>query len=158
CPKETSKWPNGTAHATCGSPIWLPSPPDANAADGLARSSRAVMDEVGRTPQYEVFADEFLEHASTGIYNTYLDRPACLALLGDVSGRTVLDAACGPGLYASELVERGANVIGFDQSPRMVEIATERVSKGTFRVHDLADPLEWLADASVDLVLFALAI
>jgi ubiquinone/menaquinone biosynthesis C-methylase UbiE len=62
-----------------------------------------VPDSVGSHPQYDVFADEFLDHASDGFYNAHYDRPACLGLLGDVAGRTVLDAACGPGLYAEEL-------------------------------------------------------
>jgi hypothetical protein len=53
---------------------------------------------VGREPQYDVFADEFLGHAQGGFYNAFYDRPACLALLGDVTGKRVLDAACGPGL------------------------------------------------------------
>ncbi|HSZ38766.1 MAG TPA: class I SAM-dependent methyltransferase [Trebonia sp.] len=114
--------------------------------------------EVGRDPQYDTFADEFFRHAEDGFYNAYYDRPACLGLLGDVAGKTVLDAACGPGLYAKELLDRGARVIGFDQSPRMVEIAAETARGGEFRVHDLADPLTWLPDASVDLALCALAI
>jgi SAM-dependent methyltransferase len=113
---------------------------------------------VGRQPQYEVFADEFAEHAENGFYNAYYDRPACLALLGDVAGKRVLDAACGPGLYAAELVRRGAYVVGFDQSPRMVEICRARVGQSDFRVHDLGDRIGWLADASVDLALCALAI
>lgn len=113
---------------------------------------------MGPHPQYDVFADEFLDHASINLFNAHYDRPACLALLGAVAGRTVLDAACGPGLYAEALAARGANVIGFDQSPRMVKLAEERVQSGRFRVHDLADPLGWLADESVDLVLFALAL
>jgi hypothetical protein len=54
--------------------------------------------EVGREPQYDVFADEFLKHAQDGLFNAHYDRPACLALLGDVAGKRVLDAACGPGL------------------------------------------------------------
>jgi len=112
---------------------------------------------VGSDPQYDVFADEFLEHARDGFYNAYLDRPACLELLGNVAGRTVLDVACGPGLYAEELVARGAWVIGLDISPRMVELSRKRVPQGHFRVHDLGKPLTWLPDASVDLVLFALA-
>jgi len=37
---------------------------------------------VGREPQYDVFADEFLEHAEDSFFNAYYDRPACLALLG----------------------------------------------------------------------------
>ncbi|KWX25273.1 SAM-dependent methyltransferase [Mycolicibacterium wolinskyi] len=113
---------------------------------------------VGPQPQYDVFADEFLDHARDGLYNAHYDRPACLALLGDVDGRTVLDAACGPGLYAEELVSRGARVIGLDISPRMVELAGQRVPDGDFRVHDLSAPLDWLPDRSVDLVLFALAL
>jgi len=115
-------------------------------------------DEVGRRPQYDVFADEFLEHAEDGFHNAHYDRPACLSLLGDVAGKRVLDAACGPGLYAAELIRRGADVVGFDQSPRMVEISRGRAAGGDFRVHDLADPIGWLPDASVDLVLFALAL
>lgn len=113
---------------------------------------------MGPEPQYDVFADEFLEHGRDGLYNAHYDRPACLDLLGDVDGRTVLDAACGPGLYAAELEARGASVIGFDVSPRMVELSRQRVPAGTFRVHDLAEPLVWLPDGSVDLVLFALAL
>jgi hypothetical protein len=37
--------------------------------------------DVGREPQYDVFADEFLDHARSGFYNAYYDRSACLALL-----------------------------------------------------------------------------
>ena len=117
-----------------------------------------MSDQVGREPQYEAFADDFLRWAKNGFANAHYDRPACLSLLGDVAGRRVLDAACGPGLYAEELIRRGADVIGFDQSPRMVELCRQRVGPGEFRVHDLADPISWLPDRSVDLVLFALAI
>jgi SAM-dependent methyltransferase len=113
---------------------------------------------VGRQPQYELFADEFAEHARDGLYNAHYDRPTCLALLGDVAGKRVLDAACGPGLYAEELLRRGAHVVGFDQSPRMVDICRSRAGQGEFRVHDLGDPIGWLPDASVDLALCALAI
>jgi ubiquinone/menaquinone biosynthesis C-methylase UbiE len=109
-------------------------------------------------PQYEVFADEFAVHAENGFHNAFYDRPACLALLGDVAGKRVLDAACGPGHYAREMVRRGAQVTGFDQSTRMVALARARASAAEFRVHDLADPITWLPDASVDLVLCALAI
>jgi SAM-dependent methyltransferase len=120
--------------------------------------SLSVNERVGREPQYEVFADEFLSHARDGFYNAHYDRPACLRLLGDVTGKRVLDAACGPGLYAKELLARGADVVGFDQSPRMVAICREQVGGGEFRVHDLNDPLDWVPDASIDLALCALAI
>jgi len=115
-------------------------------------------DEVGQEVQYEVFADEFRAHAEDGFYNAYYDRPACLDLLGDVAGRRVLDAACGPGLYAKELTARGAGLVGFDQSPRMVALAQQNVPNAQFRVHDLSEPVAWLTDPSIDLVLVALAI
>ena len=117
-----------------------------------------MVGEVGDAAQYEVFADDFRGHAADGVYNAHYDRPACLALLGDLAGRRVLDAACGPGLYAAELTARDAEVVGFDQSPRMVALAQRQVPNGEFGVHDLAAPLLWLDDASVDLVLLALAI
>jgi SAM-dependent methyltransferase len=117
-----------------------------------------VTDRVGPTDQYEVFADEFAEHARDGFYNAHLDRPACLALLGDVAGRRVLDAACGPGWYAAELIARGAAVTAIDRSPRMVELTGVNAPAAASRVHDLADPLDWLADDSADLVLLALAL
>jgi SAM-dependent methyltransferase len=114
-------------------------------------------DSPGDTHDYQKFADEFAAEAENGFYNARYDRPACLALLGDVAGRQVLDAACGPGLYAAELIRRGGQVIGFDSSPRMVALARARASAGQFRVHDLGQPIGWLPDASVDLALCALA-
>jgi SAM-dependent methyltransferase len=117
-----------------------------------------VSERVGEEPQYESFADDFLDHASSGLYNAHYDRPACLDLLGDVSGLRVLDVACGPGLYAEALAQRGATVVGFDQSPRMVELARERVPSGGFRVHDLARPLDWIESGSFDRALLALAL
>lgn len=113
---------------------------------------------VGRHPQYDVFADGYLEHATNSVYNAHYDRPACLRLLGDVANKTVLDAGCGPGLYSEELVRRGARVVGFDQSERMVELSRQLAPQGDFRVHDLADPLDWLDDKQFDLVLLALVL
>jgi ubiquinone/menaquinone biosynthesis C-methylase UbiE len=117
-----------------------------------------MVESVGREAQYDSFADEFMERAKDSFFNAHYDRPACLVLLGDVEGKQVLDAACGPGLYAEELVRRGAEVTGCDQSPRMVELSRQRVPSCQFYVHDLGDPLGWLSDGSVDLVLLALAL
>lgn len=116
------------------------------------------MSRVGREPQYEAFADAFADHAADGFYNAHYDRPACLALLGDVAGRHVLDVGCGPGLYAAELGARGARVTAFDNSPRMVELTRSRAPQADVHVHDAADPLTWLPDDSVDLALWALGV
>ena len=108
---------------------------------------------------YERFAEEYAAHAATGSYNALYDRPAVLALAGPVAGLRVLDAGCGPGLYAQELVAKGAHVVAVDQSPAMVELARDRLPPAAeVRVHDLARPLHWAADASFDLVVLALVL
>lgn len=108
---------------------------------------------------YDDFADSFAVHAEHSAYNAHYDRPAVLGLLGDVAGRTVLDVGCGSGLYAAELAERGAEVIGFDASDRLVEHARRRVgSTADLRVHDVQDPLDWLADETVDRAVMALVL
>lgn len=108
---------------------------------------------------YDDFADAFAAHAEDSAYNAHYDRPAVLGLLGDVAGRRVLDVGCGSGLYAEELVRRGAEVIGFDGSGGLVELARQRVgSAADLRVHDLSDPLDWLGDESVDDAVMALVL
>lgn len=110
-------------------------------------------------PLFDHFAEEYERHASDGAYNALYDRPAVLELLGDVRGQRVLDAGCGPGLYAEELIARGAEVVGFDQSPEMVRLGRKRVGDGfDVRVHDLESPLDWLDDRSFDAALLALVI
>ena len=114
---------------------------------------------MGAIASFEGFADDYEAHAARGAYNALYDRPAVLDLIGDVAGLCMLDAGCGPGLYAEELVARGADVVGFDESARMVELAARRVPTGaTFSVHDLRDPLGWLDDATFDGALLALVI
>ncbi|MDQ0773033.1 SAM-dependent methyltransferase [Streptomyces aurantiacus] len=108
---------------------------------------------------YDGFADTFAAEAAVSPYNAHYDRPTILPLLGDVRGRHVLDAGCGPGLYLAELVARNAKVTGFDQSTDMVRHARARLGPGiTVRRHDLDNPLDWLDDETVDLVLATLVI
>ena len=53
-----------------------------------------------------------------------MEHPDFLRLLGDVSGRQILDLGCGGGQLAFYLAELGAaNVIGIDASERMLEVA-----------------------------------
>ena len=75
---------------------------------------------------YEKMAVRYNELIDHKPHNAYYDRPNTLALLPDVKGKTVLDAACGPGKYAEILIDQGANVIGYDISPKMVELAIQR--------------------------------
>ncbi|MCH7584152.1 MAG: methyltransferase domain-containing protein [Acidobacteria bacterium] len=109
--------------------------------------------------QYDSFAGEYEACAATASYNAGYDRPAVLELLGDVAGKRVLDAGCGPGFYTAALLQRGADVVGCDASPAMVELAEKRVGdRADLRVHDLEQPFEWLEDGSFDLVISALVL
>lgn len=108
---------------------------------------------------WERRAEEYARHAEGSAYNALYDRPAMLELMGPVAGLDVLDAGCGPGLYAEELVRRGARVTGIDGSKAMVELARARLGdRATLRVHDLARPLAWAPDGGFDLVVMALVI
>lgn len=47
-------------------------------------------------------------------------------LPGNLEGRSVLDAGCGPGAFAIEAARRGARVVAVDISPTLIEVARER--------------------------------
>ncbi len=68
-------------------------------------------------------------------------------LLGDVTGKAVLDAGCGQGFLARILAARGALVTGVDIAPRLIELAREQDPQGTiaYRLADLSLPLPDLA-------------
>jgi SAM-dependent methyltransferase len=107
---------------------------------------------------YDEMGQAYLDHAEDGAYNAHYDRPCVLELCADVHGLRVLDACCGPGLYAAELRDRGATVVGFDASTAMVALAQERLGGATEVVEArLGDRLPF-PDGAFDLVVCALAI
>jgi SAM-dependent methyltransferase len=61
---------------------------------------------------WETLAEAYAARVETKPHNAYYERPATLSLLPDVAGQRVLDAGCGPGVYADLLVERGARKAG----------------------------------------------
>ncbi len=65
-----------------------------------------------------------------------------LDLLGDLDGRAVLDAGCGPGVLARVMAARGARVTGIDLSPRLIQMAREQDPDGRidYRIGDLSEP------------------
>lgn len=101
---------------------------------------------------YDRIADAYAERVDTKPHNAYYDRPAVISLWHDVKDRDVLDAGCGPGVYAEELVKRGARVIAGDVSQRMRELAVERLGVSAQVVElDLSLRLPF-EDAAFDLV------
>lgn len=108
---------------------------------------------------YEQLAEAYAALVDTKPHNAYYERPATLSLLPDVRGLQVLDAGCGPGVYTEWLVARGASVVAFDASPKMVALARARVGDRA-RVHEAAveGALDFVEDGAFDIVLSPLVL
>jgi len=97
---------------------------------------------------YDTIAAEYAAKVDSAPYNALYERPAMLGLLPDIKGKRLLDAGCGSGWYAEQLLERGAHVSAIDASAAMVDHARARLEKkhagsGSFdlQVADLANRL-----------------
>jgi SAM-dependent methyltransferase len=122
---------------------------------------------------YDEIAEAYASGVDNAPYNAFYERPATLALVPDVAGAYILDAGCGSGFYTEELIKRGARVSAIDGSPGMVKHAELRLAeigaldnvsappapgRATVRTADLAQPLDFLEDSSVDGILSALVL
>ena len=102
---------------------------------------------------YDSFAEAYSAANEVSLHNAYYERPATLALAGDVAGRRVLDAGCGSGPLSAALRDRGAIVSGFDKSTGMLEVARRRLGPDAdLRVADLAGPLPYPDGAFDDVI------
>jgi SAM-dependent methyltransferase len=102
---------------------------------------------------YEQFARRYAEIAKAKPHNAHFERPATLSLLPELAGRRVLDAGCGPGHYAAELLARGAELVAVDVTPEMVALTRAEVGDRARVVRaDLEQPLDFAADEEFDVV------
>lgn len=121
------------------------------AAGGMLATGSPMANKPLGERNYEVFADRYAKYARDKPHNAHYERPATLSLLPDVDGQRILDAGCGPGFYSHELLERGADVVAIDVTPRMVELTAELVGqRASVHVHDLGQPLVFAEDQSFD--------
>ena len=112
---------------------------------------------------YEQFAYRYAHYAENKVHNAHYERPNTLMLLPDVAGQRVLDAGCGPGIYAEELLTRGAEVLAFDVTADFVDITKERLGdqggdRASVLQADLLQPLSFAGDGEFDGVLCALVL
>ncbi len=110
---------------------------------------------------WDALADGWSEWVHHNDNRTYVLDPAHLRLLGEVSGKRVLDAGCGEGRFARMLAERGAEVTALDFSSRMIDIAgrleAEKPLGIKYLVADMTD-LSRFAGEAFDLVVSYLSI
>ena len=85
-----------------------------------------------------------------------LEEPLVHELLDSLPVGVAVDAACGTGRHAAYLAAHGHTVLGYDTSPRMLQIAREKVPAASFEEADLRSlPV---ADAGCDAVICTLAL
>lgn len=112
-------------------------------------------------------ASWYNDHLEKGgdTYHEKVVYPNLLRLLGDVSGKRVLDLACGQGQFSRLLRAGNAHVTGIDLGKELIAIAeSHNVSikeAGTHKVQYVtgsADNLSMFKDASFDIVVCVLAL
>ena len=84
-------------------------PDDRNLPGGISTSlvsfAADAADPLGIN-DYDGFAEGYSASNENNLINAYYERPAMLALAGDVTGRRILDVGCGSGALLAALRDR----------------------------------------------------
>jgi 2-polyprenyl-3-methyl-5-hydroxy-6-metoxy-1,4-benzoquinol methylase len=109
---------------------------------------KAMTSAILRQNTYDRYADRYAQsYSQPGEVRFNFNRdfiiPRLLHVVGDVTGLRVLDAGCGEGIVSRVLAHQAAEVVGFDVSPRLIELARERAGNQrlAYEVHDLSQAL-----------------
>lgn len=117
----------------------------------MGNDARRVLDD------YDKMGDVYADDADTDPVKVSYDRPAILAMAGEVRGKRVLDAGCASGSLAELLVQRDASVVGIDLNPRLVERARQRLAgRAELVIADVSAPMPFLESSSFDIVVASL--
>jgi SAM-dependent methyltransferase len=129
-------------------------PTDHNPPGGISTrltSPSPVSADPLRVNDYDGIAEAYSAENEANLVNAYYERPAMLALAGEVAGRRILDAGCGSGPLLAALRDGGAIVAGFDKSAGMIELARRRLGDDAdLQVADLGSPLPFPDDTFDD--------
>ncbi|MBW1801568.1 MAG: class I SAM-dependent methyltransferase [Deltaproteobacteria bacterium] len=78
------------------------------------------------TTNYDPIAEQYRQ-SKYQPWRTYIETFTLMGLIGDLSGKSVVDLACGEGFYTRLVRQQGAaRVVGVDFSKRMIELAREQ--------------------------------
>lgn len=129
--------------------------------------SGSLRSQASRDTSWGGVADWYDKHLS-GSDDTYHSKvifPNMLRLIGDSKGKKVLDLACGQGIFAQQLRDKGALVTGVDLGKELIAIAEKHndtiKEKGTHKVvyHvGGAEDLYMIKDKSIDIAVCILAL
>lgn len=94
---------------------------------------------------YNEIAMEY-KRAKQQPWRLHIEHFTLFTLLGDLSGKSVLDLACGEGFYTRFLKRRGAaRVVGVDLSERMIELARREEECHSLGIDYVVQDVERLA-------------
>lgn len=113
------------------------------------------------TLSWDRIAEEWVAHADSNDYRNLFLMPHTFALLGEVSGKRVLDVGCGEGGYTRRLARGGADTTGVDGSARLIEIARRRAESENLSIaYEVrnANSLNGFGEGSFDIVLAAMSL
>ncbi len=105
--------------------------------------------------QYETELSEMRLDEETPFYNEQRAE-SIYKVLRKEGVKRVLDVGCGLGKVTMHLAQRGLDATGIDVSPRLIELAQEKVSKSDFKVHfEVVELDKFEVEEKFDVVLFA---
>jgi SAM-dependent methyltransferase len=108
------------------------------------------------TTNYDQIATQYQEskHAP---WREWIERYSLMELIGDATGLSAVDFACGEGYYTRLLRERGAErTLGIDLSPGMIELAREQEGRTPLGIeYRVADAREGMIGEQFDLAVAA---
>jgi toxoflavin synthase len=78
---------------------------------------------------YDKIAEQYKNSKKLG-FRKYIEEYTLIKLAGDISGKQILDLACGEGIYTRKIKQLGASaIIGVDLSAEMIKLAEEEERK-----------------------------
>ncbi len=98
--------------------------------------------------QYNSVSNEWNDMVGKDPVKALVQYHTVITLLGDVSGKAILDIGSGNGAFSRLLAEKGAEVIGYDASSELVKGAQSKEQKGVSFVP--ADQFEFSTEKRFD--------
>ncbi|WP_309234393.1 class I SAM-dependent methyltransferase [Nocardia sp. XZ_19_385] len=92
---------------------------------------------MGTQDSYDEIAEDYAARFGAELREKPLDRALLRVFADEVGEEAVADIGCGPGHVSWYLEHLGARVVGFDLSPRMVELAGKTYEGIEFQVGDM---------------------
>ena len=108
------------------------------------------------TTDYDPIAGQY-KRSKLQPWRAHIESHTLMGLLGDLSGKTVVDVACGDGYYTRLLRARGASPMrGVDLSERMIELARAQEAERPLGItYDVGDARDLRLAADHDLAVAA---